>query len=381
MGPGGRAVHGAPYLTALYSIQDPTSPAYRLIRSVVIEEMLHMMLVCNLRNAIGDAEVGLHPDVLAVAARYPTFIPHHAVGGPYVQLQAASVALVRTVFMGIEQPAFSGAPAEADEFETIGQFYEAIAEGFRTLDAQGSGALFTGDPHLQQVGTYFGGGGGRLIPVINLKSALLAIEQIIAQGEGATRGHPPRPGEEGFGVMDGYGLRDDGTIGPLVGSAWEQSHYKKFSLIAEGQAELGAVWPMQPNPDTAALEGRLRDLSQLFDDLYGILLRCMQATLCSAQERGLFFTAVLPLMHTALPDLSRALMQSPIYEGADPTLGPNAGPSFLVGTASVAEAQARCQALIRHATGKGASDLARDQWLPALRTVADVLAALPPIAD
>ena len=32
-----------PYLCALYSISDPASEASRLIRGVVIEEMLHMM--------------------------------------------------------------------------------------------------------------------------------------------------------------------------------------------------------------------------------------------------------------------------------------------------------------------------------------------------
>lgn len=39
-----------PYLCALYSISDPASEPSRLIRGVVIEEMLHMMQVANLRT-------------------------------------------------------------------------------------------------------------------------------------------------------------------------------------------------------------------------------------------------------------------------------------------------------------------------------------------
>ena len=78
---------------------------------------------------------GAHPSVVDVAARYPTFIPHHAAGGPFVQLQAASVAQVRTVFMGIEQPEPTHAPPQGDHFATIGQLYEAIAEGIRDQKA------------------------------------------------------------------------------------------------------------------------------------------------------------------------------------------------------------------------------------------------------
>jgi hypothetical protein len=40
-----------PYLTALYTLQDNTTDAARLIRSVVLEEMLHMMLAANMMNA------------------------------------------------------------------------------------------------------------------------------------------------------------------------------------------------------------------------------------------------------------------------------------------------------------------------------------------
>ena len=43
----------APYLTALYTIKDPASPAATIIQSIVVEEMLHMAMDFNLINAIG----------------------------------------------------------------------------------------------------------------------------------------------------------------------------------------------------------------------------------------------------------------------------------------------------------------------------------------
>lgn len=101
-----------PYLTALYSLKDKTSKAFQIIRSVVIEEMLHLNLVCNLINAIGYKPQLVHPfpdlensgktfDNKTI--RYPTNIPHHAIGGPYLVLMPASKTLMQNTFMAIEQ--------------------------------------------------------------------------------------------------------------------------------------------------------------------------------------------------------------------------------------------------------------------------------------
>src|SRR5579863_9826727 len=41
------------YLSAMYSIRDPSCDAYQLILSIVNQEMLHTQLICNLANAFG----------------------------------------------------------------------------------------------------------------------------------------------------------------------------------------------------------------------------------------------------------------------------------------------------------------------------------------
>ena len=66
-----------PYLCALYSIQDRGTAAAALVRSVVIEEMLHAATVSNLMNAIGG-HPSLGPEHVPL---YPGYIPHHAAGG------------------------------------------------------------------------------------------------------------------------------------------------------------------------------------------------------------------------------------------------------------------------------------------------------------
>src|SRR5436305_15250394 len=53
------------YLSGMWSIQQQSGDAYNLINSVVLEEMLHMGLACNMLVAIGGT-----PEI--VAPRYPS---------------------------------------------------------------------------------------------------------------------------------------------------------------------------------------------------------------------------------------------------------------------------------------------------------------------
>ena len=48
------------YLYAMYSLREETSEAHSVIRSIVVEEMLHMCLACNLLLSV-SAE---HPEVV-----------------------------------------------------------------------------------------------------------------------------------------------------------------------------------------------------------------------------------------------------------------------------------------------------------------------------
>src|ERR1700685_2595513 len=57
-----------PYLLALYTIHPDTNPdATRILRTVVVEEMLHLTLAANIFNAVGG-----EPNLTA-----PNFVPKY----------------------------------------------------------------------------------------------------------------------------------------------------------------------------------------------------------------------------------------------------------------------------------------------------------------
>jgi rubrerythrin len=169
-----------PYLYALYSITPGTNAEIAsLLRSVVIEEMTHMGLACNILNAIGGAPAIANP---AFVPAYPGPLPGMVESQLTVPLSALTLDLVENVFMVIEEPED---PLEFPTLElaadvTIGQFYEQIAEQLRAAGEK----IFTGDPGRQVAHDL---GDEELVAITDLSGALAAIETIVEQGEGTTR--------------------------------------------------------------------------------------------------------------------------------------------------------------------------------------------------
>lgn len=169
-----------PYLTAYYTLSG-TGPgplaARAIIHDIVVEEMLHMHLACNILNAIGGAPVINAPPFLP---SYPGPLPM-GIGGDFglcVGIKRYSNATVGNTFMEIEEPETPivipvkpELKAILPTYETIGQFYTAIGA---EITAQGD-TIFTGDPSRQVPGA---------TTVRDVDSALTAIATIITQGEG-----------------------------------------------------------------------------------------------------------------------------------------------------------------------------------------------------
>jgi hypothetical protein len=166
-----------PYLCALYSIKDGhNEEAARIIRSVVMEEMLHVALAANVLKAIGGTVRLTGEDFLP---RYPAALPHSA-RKFQVSLEKFSRAALRT-FLKIEHPATRGAPPQAHGYSTIAQFYAAIEDGLKKVCA--GNRHF--DPKRHQVWPrQYYGATGSVIRVTNLDEALRALEEIVNQGEG-----------------------------------------------------------------------------------------------------------------------------------------------------------------------------------------------------
>ncbi|HVA56870.1 MAG TPA: ferritin-like protein [Gemmatimonadaceae bacterium] len=210
-----------PYLCALYSIPDgANTAAVSLIRAVVMEEMLHMTLVANLLNSVGGEPKVDHPKFVP---KYPTYLPHSQRAFLVSLLPFSPEAL--DTFLRIERPAKPGARPQANRYHTIGQFYEAIADGLERLTRRyGEKKLFSGKRRFQIAGSrYYYGGGGEPIGVTDLASARRAIAEIAEQGEGLD--HTIFDGDERFGQVD------------------ELAHYFRFNEIRSGRRYVGSDSP------------------------------------------------------------------------------------------------------------------------------------------
>jgi hypothetical protein len=170
------------YLTALYSIEEGSNTeATAVIRSVVMEEMLHMSLAANLLNAVHGTPQFNHDRFVPT---YPGFLPFSD-RSLELRLLKLSPESVR-IFLAVERPAKPNAPPEPDHFHTIGQFYQAIADGLRHLCriACDEREVFSGDPALQVGPAQYYGGGGGLFGIYGLDDALRALSVIVDEGEG-----------------------------------------------------------------------------------------------------------------------------------------------------------------------------------------------------
>ena len=170
--------------------------------------MLHLCLVRNLLTAIGGGDdFRLYDE--AVMPVYPSPMLHR-VPTLMLQLEPCTTDLMRAVFMPLELPAKTDAPAQSEQYSTIGQFYDAIVLGFETL----SGPELWQDPRpdLQYNRAYWNqDGGGKPLVVTDLPSALGAIRTIVEQGEGVAPGDdevPMNPADPSLGFEEPVALRE-----------------------------------------------------------------------------------------------------------------------------------------------------------------------------
>ncbi|AKI99453.1 ferritin-like protein [Archangium gephyra] len=173
-----------PYLYALFSIPPGENPeAASRIRSVVLEEMIHMCLACNILNAIGGNPVLTPP-------RYPGPLPGDIGSGGKVLtvhlLPFSEAAMAQA--MSIEQPEdplvfpvqslflAEGAPTAV----TIGQFYHHLDAFLATLP---DSAWATQGRNQIDDSQFFA---GQLFRITSYADAHKAIEQIVSEGEGSS---------------------------------------------------------------------------------------------------------------------------------------------------------------------------------------------------
>jgi rubrerythrin len=354
------------YLSALFSIKlGRNAEVARIIRGVVLQEMLHMALVGNIINAVGGKPQIDRPGFVP---RYPSHLPGGVLPDLVVSLRKCSTSHVRDVFVAIEQPdvpintdalellspirperlsltadghflryeSDNGEEAGAERFDefserirkffvaaeyekfTIGWFYQQIASAMCDLEAkeqQHGKTLFVGDSARQVA---WPSAPGHLFRVTDLRSALWSILEIIYQGEGT-------PGEPTTGT----------------GTRQELAHYYRFQEIVKGRQLIkkdgkwvfegpsipfdpDGVYPMIDDPDTSALppQSRVREASLLCDRVYSDLLTALDRVFDGHPET---LDSSVSLMFS-LQVQAKNLLTMPTSPGADTV----AGPSFQV---------------------------------------------------
>ncbi|HEX9730765.1 MAG TPA: ferritin-like domain-containing protein [Thermoanaerobaculia bacterium] len=246
------------YMSAMYSIKDPTDDAYRLIQSVVYEEMLHAELASNVANAFGHSPKFPAPAYEGTEIPHlnfnldspnPTevYTPYSAEIGPLDEKRINSMCLIEypewdTGHQPDLQPKMS-------DYGSIGEFYDAVRVGAAELaEEQLRGGRNQVDlfrnfyRELAQTVTDDGRAG--------LAQALTIIAAITEQGEGQTEGDVDiQP--EFRNTADGYH------------SDWP--HFRKFTAIRDSgrfpATYAGVADPKPGSPGHAAQRTLIRNFT------------------------------------------------------------------------------------------------------------------------
>lgn len=296
-----------PYLAAYYSLKLNTNDMVGgIIRSVVMQEMLHMSIAANLMIAIGGSPQINRPHFVP---KYPGPLPMNIGNGLIVPIEKCTVELVKKVFMVIEEPEDpihipvrlqATAAGTEPEFHTIGEFYAALDAKLQEMGQE----AFRGNFDQEMVdNTWFPP--DQLFRITGPKSASAAIELIVEQGEG-TPTSPLDPEDEPAHyyrfqqIVVGKRLeRDPETGGFVFGGAPVRIDERN-------------VWNMQANgdPDTLPENSRARRASIQFAYGYTGLLNALHRTFNGEPEAirgamGLMFQlrlAAQDVLSIPLPD-------------------------------------------------------------------------------
>ena len=314
------------YLTALFSIKRTANrQAAENIRSVLIEEMLHLALVSNVISSIGG-------HVTLTGRHVPSYPLEMSFKGVQfadrkfqVHLAPFEEETVRT-FMAIEEPRRPEMMVAALELKkiavpapTIGEFYDDLVRQLEALDHEmGSEALFTGDVSRQISEDYYWSAGGKPVLVKDLATAKRALHIVIHQGEGRTTS-----------------LLDDGDH-ENFGQPYEVAHFYRFKEILrrrrykrgddpsqdptgdEFAVDYSQVYPIKIDAKHAdyAQNSALASLNLAFNRQYSLMLRQLEEALNG--EPKTLYTAIMNGMHN-LSSLALQMVALPIADDQGPT--------------------------------------------------------------
>lgn len=306
-----------PYLTAMWSLDTQRNKEIRnKLFSVAEDEMLHMLLCCNLLVALGGTPTIASPGFVPA---YPSKLPMGVSSGLKVGVERFSIDLVERIFMGIEHPENPlefPAIAEEPTFPTIGAFYSALKDKIVEL----GNSAFRGDA-VGQLGDESEFSPPRLIPIVDVVSASAAIDTIVHEGEGTPASPLGGPGPDDVAhyyrfeqIVRGKELVADTTVP------------QKFSFSGPAiPFDSGGVFPITANQRLGDLDPQ-SDAGQnavAFARALTALLTALHNTFAGNLSA---FDPAFDLM-TALKRAGQKVCATEIVVNGQPT-GQNAGPTW-----------------------------------------------------
>jgi len=315
-----------PYLTAFFSIIDGyNQEAERLIRSVVLQEMLHMAQAANLLIATGgNPIINSHHFV----PTYPGKLPGGVLPGLTVHLRRATRNHIHRNFMAIEYPSKThvALPHREVHSNTIGEFYTFIRKTLHMLHRKYKHMgkdLFCKDQCITNQVSWptakRDAYGGTLYIVRDLDSADEAIREIMSQGEGVG---PFNPSDGGRELAHYYKFEEIVCGHKLVKTRrnWYNFVGEKIELDETG------VYPMQNDPSIKKLqpESNAYHFSKVFNEIYRQLLNRIHQTF-NGDPNG--FKDSVSIMWS-LKMYAKKLMKIPVDNCESEDGCPTAGPSW-----------------------------------------------------
>lgn len=325
-----------PYMMALLSITASQSRgAADLLRSILMQEMLHMALIGNLISSLGGQSKLGRENIPSYPLRM-TFKGEVFSDRKFdINLTGLSKEQLE-IFLQIEMPSGLLAVREPALFAidvpapTIGDFYKDIEGEFRNLcESYKVSDVFVGDPSKQIGSPYFWGTGGTPIVVTNLDTALQALELVVRQGEGGI-------------IVTAAGET------PYFSDPLNRGHYFRFKELAEGRLYQDKDSPLSnptggsvdldlskcslllknPRQEKYAEGTPLAEMNNSFNRQYSIMLR--QIELAFNGNPSLLYEAIVNGMHgltgialemTKCPvPGDEAIMGCPSFEWVEPVV-------------------------------------------------------------
>jgi hypothetical protein len=289
---------------------------------VASEEMLHLGQAWNLLAAIGGTPYYFRPNFPQNAKYYP--IEANLLLEPfglhamqrfvfYERPQNASPAEVCADQLGISQEGLND-----PEYSSVGELYSLIRAGFECIPEN---RLFLGRPDRQV---------GRdlvdfpdIIKVFDRETAFRAIDMIVEQGEG----NPRDPLNSHYGAFMQVKKEYESELAAATarGEAFLPARRAAVNPVARERGDYGGDLDVR---FTYLREVYTRSVSELFDEIYMLMLRMLQFVFNNptADRAHLewFSRTAIGVMPVVVKPLGEALTMLP--SGADE--GEVAGPSF-----------------------------------------------------